>query len=228
MQAQGKKFKPGRRHFLGRGLLPRMAIAMPVTLALGITGCAGSKSVVGADPLLGKSANAQPISQNTPKRPSGTEASLTSQPLPPAPSGTASTTALAQGVSQPLDSRYNLGMGTPGENRSWAGLTTAGNTSLSRPEPVTGLVPPPDRSAARALESTTGSRLRSFEDAQALLRDRGITWQRLESAADQGGWKFSCSIPNRQNPKVSRTYEAQARTELDAIQAVLDQIDKER
>jgi hypothetical protein len=57
---------------------------------------------------------------------------------------------------------------------------------------------------------------------------RGITWFRLETADDAGGYKFSCSIPNRQNRLINRTYEAQAPSELAAIQAVLDQIDKER
>jgi hypothetical protein len=44
--------------------------------------------------------------------------------------------------------------------------------------------------------------------------------------AGTGEWQFSCSIPNRQNPNVNRQYRATAATELAAIQAVLDQIDK--
>jgi hypothetical protein len=73
----------------------------------------------------------------------------------------------------------------------------------------------------------TGARLDTFEQARAQLETRGISWYRLETG-DSGTYKFSCSVPNRQNRMVSRTYEAQAGSELAAIQAVLDQIDRER
>ena len=66
----------------------------------------------------------------------------------------------------------------------------------------------------------------TYEQAQAILAARGVSWQRLEG--DQGKWKFSCSIPNPQNRNISRTYEARDADHLAAIQAVLDQISKER
>jgi hypothetical protein len=72
-----------------------------------------------------------------------------------------------------------------------------------------------------------GSRLASFEQAKAQLSARGISWYRLETG-ESGAYKFSCSIPNPQNRMISRTHEAQAPSELAAIQAVLDQIDRER
>jgi hypothetical protein len=77
---------------------------------------------------------------------------------------------------------------------------------------------------------TGGSRPLTYEQAQALLSARGVTQQRLEAGAEPGQWKFSCAIPNRQNPHIRRVYEAQAHGPdgLNAIRAVLDQIDRER
>jgi len=54
----------------------------------------------------------------------------------------------------------------------------------------------------------------TYEGAQAQLTARGVTWQRLETWGDQGDWKFTCSIPNKQNPYISRTYEAEAHDPL--------------
>jgi hypothetical protein len=66
----------------------------------------------------------------------------------------------------------------------------------------------------------------TYEQAQTILASKGIGWQRLENG-DQGDWKFSCSVPSKANPAVSRTYEAHATNYLDAIRAVLDKMDKE-
>jgi hypothetical protein len=68
----------------------------------------------------------------------------------------------------------------------------------------------------------------SLEQAQARLAGRGVRWQRLEMAPDQRNWQFTCSIPSRQNPNISRTYEAQAATPAAAVQAVLDQLDRDQ
>jgi hypothetical protein len=68
----------------------------------------------------------------------------------------------------------------------------------------------------------------SLEQAQARLAGRGVRWQRLELAPDQRNWQFSCSIPSRQNPNISRTYEAQGATPANAVQAVLDQLDRDQ
>ena len=68
----------------------------------------------------------------------------------------------------------------------------------------------------------------SLEQAQARLAGRGVRWQRLEMAPDQRNWQFSCSIPSRRNPNISRTYEAQGATPANAVQAVLDQLDRDQ
>jgi hypothetical protein len=70
----------------------------------------------------------------------------------------------------------------------------------------------------------------AYAQAQEMLRARGVTWQRLETWGEGGEWKFSCSIPNPQNPSIRRNYEYRAPGEygLAAIRAVLEQIDRER
>jgi hypothetical protein len=84
-----------------------------------------------------------------------------------------------------------------------------------------------ERSVTPVQAVANGARLGSFEQARAQLDARGINWYRLETG-DPGMFKFSCSVPNRQNRTLSRTYEGQASTEIAAIQAVLDQIDRDR
>jgi hypothetical protein len=74
----------------------------------------------------------------------------------------------------------------------------------------------------------TGSTNLSYEEAQARLTARGVAWQRLETWGDQGDWKFTCSIPNRQNPYISRTYEAEAHDPLAALHSVLDQLEHDQ
>jgi hypothetical protein len=66
----------------------------------------------------------------------------------------------------------------------------------------------------------------SFKQVQDQLAARGVTWQSL--VGDTNGWKFRCSLPNRDNPAINRAYEASAANYLDAIRAVLEKIDQER
>jgi hypothetical protein len=70
----------------------------------------------------------------------------------------------------------------------------------------------------------------AYAQAQEMLRAHGVTWQRLETWGEGGEWKFSCSIPNPQNPSIRRNYEFRAPGEygLAAIRAVLEQIERER
>jgi hypothetical protein len=65
-----------------------------------------------------------------------------------------------------------------------------------------------------------------YEQLQAALRARGVTWQRQETFAD--GFKFTCSVPNPANPDFSRIYEGTARDYRAAIRAVIEQIDRQR
>jgi hypothetical protein len=166
-------------------------------------------------------------------------------PALPAPSSSTSTAALAPGAFQPLDPNRELrignpnppnGNGTPTAN-NWKGQNAQPGVTLNRPEPATPepapLRPEPKPEVRGAAPSSGltlagGPRMMNYEQAQAVLTAKGVTWQRLETWGDAGEWKFSCSIPNRNNPNIRRTYEARANDSLGALRAVLDQIDREQ
>jgi hypothetical protein len=90
------------------------------------------------------------------------------------------------------------------------------------------VVPPAGPVATPGFALTGGGRATTYEQAQALLAARGVKVQRLESTGENGEWKFICSVPNRQNPQISRTYEARATDPIAAVRAVLDQLDKDQ
>jgi hypothetical protein len=135
-------------------------------------------------------------------------------PISTAGGGTASNAALASGAPTPLPGGTDLRIGNP----NWQGPTTG--ATLQQPQP-----------AAQPVSSVRGvapaaPRATSYELAMAMLAARGVQWRRLETI-DQNQTQFSCSIPNPQNPYISRTYEARAANDLAAIQAVIDQIAKD-
>jgi hypothetical protein len=68
----------------------------------------------------------------------------------------------------------------------------------------------------------------SAEALVALLQARGVSWYRLETSAETGEIKFTCSVPNATNPNIRRMYEAKARDARTAMLAVLTQMDQER
>ena len=54
---------------------------------------------------------------------------------------------------------------------------------------------------------------------------RGVTWQHQDRVAE--GVQFSCTVPNRHNPDITRLYRATAGDYDAAVRAVLQQIDAE-
>src|SRR6516164_7812361 len=202
----------------------------PFCLFLGLTGCAGTNPLTGDDPLLGKSA-AIPLG-NKPVVPAVPQPAASVPPLP-APNVNASTgtAALASGVTPSVDGRHNLRIDDPAPvagAASWVGQPPPGGAPvLQRPEPLAGEASPrAERSSPYSVGLVNRARVITYEQAQEQLKTRSLLWQRLEMVADQGKWKFSCSVPNPQNRMINRTYEATADTDLGAIQAVLDQLDK--
>jgi hypothetical protein len=115
----------------------------------------------------------------------------------------------------------------PADGQAWTGRGVA-DAGARRPEPPLDPLSRPDAVASQSFAPLGAARAGSFEQAQSQLTTRGVIWQRLETVGDHGDWKFACSVPNPQNRLISRTYEATARDPLSAIQAVLDQISKER
>jgi hypothetical protein len=143
-------------------------------------------------------------------------------PLPVAGGGTQSNAALASGAgARPLPGGTDLRIGSPNTPGTWQGQSGGSGAALQPPQPAAQPV-----SSVRGV-SPAGPRVTSYEQAMALLAAKGVQWRRLETIGDQNQSQFSCSIPNPQNPYISRTYEARAATDLDAIQAVIDQISKD-
>jgi hypothetical protein len=64
----------------------------------------------------------------------------------------------------------------------------------------------------------------TIDAAAALLTKKGAIWQRPSGNGETGEVLFRCGIPNLRTNKV-RTYEARARDQLSAMQAVIEQID---
>jgi hypothetical protein len=199
-------------------------------MVLALAGCSGNNRVVG-DPLLGKSAALPSKPSAAAQANAGPNPGAAAQvPAIPVPTSSASTAALAVASAALPEDRNNLQIGGSAPStgtKSWTRQTTESGTTATRPEPAFEAV----RQARPGSPSSSvlgGTRVTSYEQGQAQLRARGVSWQRLESLGDQGGWKFTCSIAKPGNKFLSTTYEAEAPTDLAAMQAVLDQIDKER
>lgn len=209
----------GTRNAERSGKRYRFAAAAPLAL-LFCLGCAGSnirQPPAAADPLAGGVAtpaggpSASAVPPPTPVPP----------PVPPLPvsTGTQSLAALAAGAqAKPLDATRDLRIATPVNNPN-AG-TSPQATLIAPATPV--VSQPVARGSAPA-----GTHVATFEQAQGFLTSRGVKWQSLQTWGDQGAWKFTCSIPNPKNQYISRTYEGQARDSLSAIQAVIDQIERD-
>ena len=182
-----------------RGRAFRFVVEMAACAAF--TGCAADQRNPANDPLLGgRSA------------PPGTIAGGPATP-PPVPAATAippssfpsSTAALASGPA-PLDrSTPACVIGTEPapvpNNPAGSGWGLPAQPVLQTPEPAAGSmarsrinppIPPP---------ITAGS----YEQAQQVLRGRGVTWQRLETWGDKGEWKFTCVSPTRRTPPLLAT-----------------------
>lgn len=201
------------------GMCRFLTVSAPLAALLLSFGCAGSThrpSAASTDPLAG----------GVPTPAGGPSASAVPPPTPVAPTvpplpvstGTQSLAALASGAApKPLDPSRELRIGTP-------------VSSPDAVKPQATLIPPaapaPSQPVARGL-APAGIHVGTFEQAQVFLASRGVKWQSLQTWGDQGAWKFSCSIPNSKNPYISRTYEGQARDSLAAIQAVIDQIERD-
>jgi hypothetical protein len=202
-----------------------------------LSGCAaGDRPAADPDPLLGAVSGRPAARTSTP-----TPAATLSAPAPlPAPSSSTSTAALAPGAFTPLDPTHDLRIGAGGGSATgaagdaWHGRTGAPDVALRQPEPTNGgatpraVLPVSASGPAPAPVTTAAGSVTTFEQAQVLLKAHGVVWQRLETWGEGGEWKFSCSVPNRQNPNLRQNYEARAGDQLAAVRAVLEQIEREQ
>jgi hypothetical protein len=206
-----------------------------------LAGCTGLNQTMGIDPLLGgppvrPATTAVPVPSNP--------ASLAVLPLP-ATNSTLSTAALAAGAPRPLDNGQDLRIGSPigsAGNDGWArqgsgssnqdseirrmadssGVLLQPPQLIAEPPPKRDLVPVSNPGALRGSSAT----VTTFEQAEKELKARGALLQRLQVVAQSGEWTCRCSMPNPQNPRIQRTYEATRSDPVAAMRAVLEELDK--
>jgi len=198
---------------------------VPLSSFLCLAGCTTNGRLANNDPLLGGPA--------IPRGAGGAVAAqpTSNRPLPPlqAPSPATSNAALAAGPSRPLDPTHDLRIGktpaaTPTSGSAQGNGNTNGNGSgivLQQPQPLTEPIKNDNFTGMSSAAPGGNTRI-----TDTVLKARGVKWQRLEHA--NGEWKFTCSLPGRQNPNVNRTYEATGPDSLTAIQRVLDKIQSEQ
>jgi hypothetical protein len=223
--------EPGRANPAHRSFVRRC----PVPLLLMLIGCNSLHPSRDPDPLLGGPALRGTATPSKAQADAPTAPVATLPPLPAPPLGN-SNAALASGIGRPILNNADMRIastptagadGWTGQDRSTQG--TGNGAVLRQPEvgvqPVAQQTPAPN---SPATPPPRGSGIANYEQAQGQLAARGVIWQRLETSGDNGEWRFSCSLPNPNNPRLRRTYEGRARDFLSAIQAVLDQIDRDK
>jgi len=249
--------RPGQPRLRGQAVAAPAVCFLGAWLLM-LTGCSHLNRTPGekaGDPLLG-GVNLRPPVAVPATGPAATAPTAQAQPanpqaalpFPPANSGL-SNAALAAGMSKPFDKDHDLRIGAPGPTAAdgWARqdagpagngsaatlrgpvpLAEAGSQPDARQPAPAAAVPPQTAPAAATPPAAQGSRLANLDQLEAQVHARGALWHRLDKIADTGEYKFSCSVPNRRKPGSRRTYEARARDALVAVQAVLDQIDKDQ
>lgn len=217
-------------------LLARLSWTLTCSGLIALAGCAnkgGAKA--NEDPLLGPPGPLPPAAQaaKAPPQPGfATTSNPVAPPPPPAVGSSPSNAALASGSVSSMripDPRTPPWQDT-GSGAKLNSIPQGGAQALpTNPNPPFNPVlayPVPGQTSTPA--TAAGGRFSSYEQAQAVLNQRGVIWQKLETWGDLGEWKFSCSIPNKQNRFISRTYEARGKDYLSAIRSVMDQIEKEQ
>lgn len=81
----------------------------------------------------------------------------------------------------------------------------------------------PAEALAQAISEQSG-----WQAAAQKLKALGIRKYRLESQIEEQNFVFMCTFSSPDNPRVSRRFEADADTPLEAVQLVLEQIDEWR
>lgn len=205
-------------------------------VGLAAVGCQHSPPQASApknDPLLGNSGSVPPAPAPLTSNAKGSQAAL---PPPPTPSSPTSNAALASGkaASATLDPANDLRINDTAKSSSGrdAGPSSWSGTTLQKPEAIPAANARSSNSPASDMPAPPAQMLPrqglTLDQAVAELEARGATFLRLDYSRDQQEWQINCSVPNPQNPSVSRTYTYKARTSLEAVRAVLTQLDKDR
>ncbi len=237
--------EPGKKQ--ARETSARLASAL-VPLFVGIlsllSGCGTWQKLTGSgatakatvDPLCG----GDPTVKGTPT--AATPNSSKSSAIPAIPVSNSSASNVAMTIGEPLPGSRPLAIDDKakkpntwqgsGPNPGGTGVTLtsgpapAGGVQLQRPEAVVDPVQRPTPVPLPLASSIPSGGAVSNDQLQALLKQRGVTFQHQEQVA--GGVKFTCAVPNRHNPDINRVYEATASDYAGAVQAVLRQIDAQQ
>lgn len=230
---EGKRHKASTNQKRCAARIPAGLALSALACALALSGCkaTGTSRQADPDPLFG---GAPSKARADSRGPAPTPVAVL--PPAPAPNGATSTAALAGGQPRQFDPDKDLRIGSNPAAASgvegWAGPGAAprpdGGATLHNPELA--VKPAAQREAVPVSHPAppSGQRLTSYDEALAKLKARGALWQRLEAAGNNGEWTFLCSIPSPKDPNKHRTYDAHARDYLSAVQAVLDQIDRDQ
>jgi hypothetical protein len=211
-------------------------------VGLVLAGCQSTKSAGrgGADPLFGQSAppiQATQLATNPAVQP-GTLGQPTSNNQPLSQPTMASPAVLASGGYSPLSGGQDLRIGTPPLNSGNRVLprsqTPPGVMAVVTADPdygkprdgVAGVVPL-DATGNHAGSASPTGHLGGLEQTLNAIAAYNPKWHKLENAGS-GTWRFSCSIPDRNEPNKSRTYENEGVTAMAAVQGVLDRIGQDR
>ncbi len=72
----------------------------------------------------------------------------------------------------------------------------------------------------------TAANIKTFDEAQQFLKQRGVSWQRLDMEED-GRWKFECSLRKSANVNSHYVPDTSFPDPLSAIRAVIAKIEKD-
>lgn len=229
----------------GRGFLAALAVALCACGVLGgLGGCNSAQRTTGptGDPLVGEMVPPKPgLAPPTPAGP----ASKSKSGVPPLqPTSAIGTAEVVQRGGDPLKGETPplqipaAGAALPAAawqpNNAPAGRVEAppGATLLSRPEPIVQPVPTAGRPGTPLLPATVPAAAwpsgvgASYDQLQEQLAKFNPVRQRQETF--NGGFKFTCEVPNPLHPEFTRVYEGTARDYRSALLAVLEQINRDR
>lgn len=226
--------------------------AIIVGFCVGAIGCAGTKTgtktPTGGDPLFGGASpppvSATPLANNPAVSPPpgaiGTLGSPTSNSQPMAQPTFASPAVLATGSYPGLPGGQDLRIGTApppqtGNRILPKNQTPPGVMAVVTADPDYGKpkdVPPPpgvvplDAVGNRTI-NTPAATSSGLDQALSTITAMNPKWQKLEHVGAEG-WRFSCSIPDRNEPSKSRTFEGDGPTALLAVQSVLERTKQDK
>ena len=136
----------------------------------------------------------------------------------------AQNTALAGNFNNPNNNNVP-NLPSPSSSTSPAALATGNFSNL---DPTRSNVTPVGATASAGV-GATNSQFGSAEEFRALMQQlstRGLAWQRLDYSPQTGDWKFYCAVKDPTQNGATRNFETTAKTDVAALKAVLEEINK--